>query len=180
MTDLFRIKTTWRTRYDGLGIPSYIYQHFARANEKLVIVDVGCSDGAALAGCKECLSSRGVEVYAVGIDPYSNVSAGSNLDEFIPKDASGVSDHVGEADVVICVNVINSIHRNPKKIFLDALKFLRIGGVMITDAHRIPPEYMGGLRQRSDFERARLCCSKYSASYLLNAGRTMDVYEKIR
>ena len=175
---LFRIKTTWRTRYDGLGIPSYIYRRFARANDRLVIVDVGCSNGMALTGCKECLSSRGVEVYAVGIDPHADEAAGSDLDEFIPKDASDVDDHVGEADVVICVNVINDVHRNPKKIFLDALKFLKIGGVMITDAHRIPPEYMGGLRQRSDFERTRLCCSKYSVSYLMNAGRLMEVYEK--
>ncbi len=178
--DLFRLKTTWRTRYDELGIPNYIYQHFAHANDRLVIVDIGCSDGTALTGCKECLSSKGVEVHAVGIDPYSSEAAGSNLDEFIPKDASDVSDHVEETDVVICVNVINNIHRNPKKIFLDALKFLKIGGVIITDAYKIPPEYMEGLRQRSDFKRTRLCCSKYSVSYLMNAGRLMDVYEKTK
>ena len=44
------LNTTWRTRYDGLGIPSYIYRRFARANDRLVIVDVGCSNGMALTG----------------------------------------------------------------------------------------------------------------------------------
>ena len=177
---MFKITTTWKARYDGLGIPNYILQHFGHADQKLVIVDVGCSDGRALTECKECLSSKNIEVYAVGIDPCKSEATTSNLDEFIRGYTADAGHYVGKADVVICVNVLNAIHRNPKQVFRDAANLLKIGGVMITDAYNTPSEYKAGLSQRSDFKRTLLCCSKYSVSYLINIGNKMKVYEKMK
>ena len=174
-----RISLTWKTRYDGLGITDYIYQHFKHADKKLVIVDVGCSNGMALTGCKDRLSSKRLEVYAVGIDPYEDKADKSDIDEFIQDHAANVLHQVGKADVVICVNVINESKWAPKSVFQDAAKFLKIGGVMITDADGVPTEYENGLNPRSDF-RVGLCCLKYDAKNLINIGRKMHVYKKTK
>ena len=147
-------------------------------NEKLVIVDVGCSNGMALTWCKDCLSSRDIKIHAVGIDPYAKEASKSNLDEFICGDATKATHYIGKADIVICIHVLNRIKLNPKTIFQDAVKLLKNGGIMITDAHRIPLEYKDELNPLSDFKRIRLCCSKYAVRNLLSCGMKMDVYEK--
>ncbi len=162
-----------------MGIPSYIHQNFARTNNQVVVIDVGCSTGIALTGCKECLATKNVRVYAIGIDPHAKETVESRLDEFITKEAADIDDYIGQADVVICVNVLNSIHRNSKKIFLDAIKFLKIGGIVITDAHKLPAEYLKGFKTRSDFKRNTLCCSKCSWSYLLYIRHNIQIYEKM-
>ena len=160
-----------------MGIINYIYQRFRDTNDRIVIVDVGCSNGLALTWCKKCLLNKDITVSAIGIEPSEKEDPESDLDEFIPKEVKDVHHHVGEADVVICVNVINWLHCNPNTIFLDALKFLKNGGIMITDAS-VPPAYLEGLNQQTDFKRTRLCLSKYDLCYLYYWGHSLDVYEK--
>ena len=112
MKNIFKQTQTDEKRYDSLKIANYLCQHFGGINRRLIIVDVGCSDGSALTYCKDKrLTTKGIETYSIGIDPIAEKTSYSTLDKFIPKCAADIDSYVGEADVVICVNVLNWLHR---------------------------------------------------------------------
>lgn len=185
--------TTAETRYDNMGISGYIYQHVKNEFiEKPIVIDVGCSDGRALSECKRCLIEKNIDIYTIGIDPYCDITKSQpNLDKFICKDVIDVDDYQGEADVVICANVINTFYytltrlkllkREYSKIFQCSEKFLKTDGILITDApSRIPQRFGKKLSIRHDFHKYPLCPQKNNIfGYIVGGGRRANVYKKI-
>ncbi len=151
---------TWETRYGECGVAGYIRQYAQETSKDLKVVDVGCSDGTALRKCKEYLESEKITLYTVGIDEMKDEEnkkkANKNLDVFISDKIQCVNQHIGEADVVICIHVINRNNcqwykRDSNKIFQELKKFLKPGGILIADAWKISSESKKGLKIRKDF-----------------------------
>ena len=141
-----RIRLTWGWRYDCLGIPNYILKH-AGERDRLRVLDVGCSAGKALARCKSGLRERyGLKLYTIGIDVSAKVApqAGANLDEFICKDV--LDAECNECDVVILANVLLCVDAGRRRAIIGrCAKFLKPGGILITDGISASPNEMSSL-----------------------------------
>ena len=100
---------TWAGRYDELGISCIISSHSDRlGSNSLRVIDVGCSKGAATYDCQQILANRSIKIETIGIDqsPKIRKDAEKNLDQFILSNVLCVENHIGNADVVICANML--------------------------------------------------------------------------
>ena len=121
-------------RYHYLGATGYALYH-VRCKDAATIIDVGCSTGVALLECKGYIDQQGTFIRAIGIDNSKEVAstAKENLDEFIPRDVLDVNAHKGDADVVMCLNVIRFVEWDVRsKIIKKCAKFLNEKGMLIT------------------------------------------------
>ena len=100
------ISYTKPNRYESNGVIYHVME-YASATRKnsMVIIDVGCSTGAAAKAMKAKLAESGVESFVIGVDinPKVHDEARKNLNEFIEGDARNLSQReLPLADVVIC------------------------------------------------------------------------------
>jgi len=165
-----------------MGISNFMYQQLKDRTGHAIVVDVGCSNGAALKLCKEQLCSRDIDICTVGIDSSQSVSnkARCNLDCFISKKTEDVDKCIGEADFVICVNVINRLHycKDKEVIFRKAAEFLKDEGLLITDASGISEESRNGLEKQEGYARVQLSkCPVKKLAGMIIAGKP-NVYKK--
>lgn len=134
-SDYWRCDTTWKRRYDHFGVTGYALLH-AKCRKNLVIVDVGCSKGIAMLDCQKCLEQYDVHAYTIGIDisEKHKVEARNNLDEFILDNVLNVNAHMGDADIVICMNMERYVDLEKKsQIIRKCAEFLKPDGMLITN-----------------------------------------------
>ncbi len=142
----WKIPVTWKCRYDCTGVANFIYVHASRNRGRMVVLDVGCSTGAALASCRSGLQAYGLEMQTIGIDQLKfpavpgfvpdmlAMRARLNLDEFVRRDVLDVEGYFDRCDVVICANVVRYVDKRYRlAIIRQCVKFLKPGGTLITD-----------------------------------------------
>ena len=75
--------------------------HICGDIKNAVVIDVGCSNGKAVLGSKQCLFKHGIDIYAIGIDISTRkniiTNAEKNLDEFVNKNVLEVNQYVGKS-----------------------------------------------------------------------------------
>ena len=117
MSRFWTCNNTWHTRYDDFGVTGYMLSHLQYI-KNAVVIDVGCSNGKAVLGSKQCLSKHRIDIYTIGIDISTRkniiTNAEKNLDEFINKNVLEVNQYVGKADVVVCLNATRLVSKNLK------------------------------------------------------------------
>ena len=105
------------------------------------MIDVGCSTGETMPGCKKCLAKYGVRIRTIGIDISGKVAtkAKKNLDEFIGDDVLGVSAYERQTDIVLCMNVERFVSLDIKSRIMEKCAwFLNEDGMLITG---VKPRY---------------------------------------
>lgn len=137
MEKYWKANTTFKYRYDALGIIDYMLK-YAKSSTKnrLTVIDVGCSRATATRFAKTCLNGHGIKSVMIGIDNSVRVAddAEKNLDEFILNDVMNVEEHYGSADVVICSMTIRNVNGEIRSRVLEkCTEFLKDDGVIITD-----------------------------------------------
>lgn len=172
MNQFWTCNNTWHTRYDDFGVTGYMLSHL-RDIKNAVVIDVGCSNGKAVLGSKQCLSKHGIDIYAIGIDISTRkniiTNAEKNLDEFINKNVLEVSQYVGKADVVVCLNATRLVSNNLKsEIIKKCAWFLKPNGVLITDVKR---KYRGMLSLEEPVKSPpKRVCSRSLCSLIPSTG----------
>lgn len=131
------MNTTYKYRYDALGIIGYMLKYAESSTKnRLTVIDVGCSKAEATRFAKTCLNEHGIKSFMIGIDNSVRIAedAEKNLDEFILNDVIKVERYYGEADVVICSKVIRNVDGDIKsEVLRKCAEFLKDDGVLITD-----------------------------------------------
>ena len=172
MNGFWTCNNTWRTRYDDFGVTGYMLLHL-QGRKNAVVVDVGCSNGNAILGNRQCLSEHGIDLYTIGIDISTRkniiADAEKNLDEFINKNVLDVNQYAGRADAVICLNATRLVSKNLKsEIIRKCVWFLKSDGVLITDVKR---KYRKKIRLEEPAKsHPKRVCSKSLHSLLPSTG----------
>lgn len=101
----WNIHITSKDRYEHTGILELAIEHLRQQKIKNpIIIDVGCSTGAAMERAASNMKALKFNPYTIGIDAAKKVrkKAEKNLDLFINKDVFEVFDNEESADIVIC------------------------------------------------------------------------------